>query len=150
VFPNCVSVQREKIPNIFERCIKVDNVITLIDTFTHTLEKDENGIVQPTLLVYHPDGRQIEITIKTILDDKHIEIEPTDELETSSELFIYGQVVDNFLTIDKNYIFTIATAALQEVDKQLQAEKAKTSDIEARLLLLEARVNKLDNNGSSI
>jgi hypothetical protein len=58
--------------------------------------------------------------------------------------------VDNFHTIDKNYIFTIATAALQEVDKQLQAEKAKTSDLEARMLLLESRMNKLDGNGSSI
>jgi len=150
VFPNCISQHREKIPNIFERCIKVDNVITLIDTFTHLLEKGENGIVQPTLLVYHPDGRKIEITIKTILDDKHIEIEPTDELETNGEIFIYGQVIDNFLTIDKNYIFTITTAALQEVDKQLQSEKAKTSSLEARMLLLEARINKLDGNGSSI
>jgi hypothetical protein len=52
--------------------------------------------------------------------------------------------------MDKNYIFTIATAALQEVDKQLQAEKAKTSDLEARMLLLESRMNKLDGNGTAI
>ena len=90
------------------------------------------------------------MSIKSIIDDKHIEIEPTDELETNSEIFIYGQIVDNFHTMDKNYIFTIATAALQEVDKQLQAEKAKTLDLEARMLLLEARMNKLDNNGSVI
>ena len=100
--------------------------------------------------MYHSDNKTIELVIKSIIDDKHIEIEPTDELETNGQLFIYGQIVDNFNTIDKNYIFTIATAALQEVDRQLQAEKRKTATLEARMLLLEARINKLDGNGSLI
>lgn len=106
------------------------------------------NFIQPYL--YHPDGRKIEITIKNILDEKHLEIEPTDELETSCELFIFGQIVNNFNTIDKNYIFTIATAALQETDRQPQAEKAKTAILEARMLLLESRMNKIDNHGSVI
>jgi hypothetical protein len=111
-----------------------------------------DGVIYKTLLVYHPDGKKVELTIKFIIDDKHIEIlvEPTDELETNGQLFIYGRIVNNFHTIDKNYIFTIATAALQEVDKQLQAEKARNASLEARMLLLELRMNKLDNNGSSI
>ena len=100
--------------------------------------------------MYHSDNKTIELVIKSIIDDKHIEIETTDELETNGQLFIYGQIVDNFNTIDKNYIFTIATAALQEVDRQLQAEKRKTATLEARMLLLEARINKLDGNGSLI
>jgi len=150
VFPNCVSIQKEKIPNIYENCIKVDNVITLSNKITHMLEKDENGMLYKTLLVYHSDNKTIELVIKSIIDDKHIEIEPTDELGTNGQLFIYGQIVDNFNTIDKNYIFTIATAALQEVDRQLQAEKRKTATLEARMLLLEARINKLDGNGSLI
>ena len=150
VFPNASSIQREKIPNIYELGIKVENVITLNDKSTALLEKDVDGVIYKTLLVYHKDNKKIELSIKSIIDDKHIEIEPTDELETNGELFIYGQIVDNFHTMDKNYIFTIATAALQEVDKQLQAEKAKTSDLEARMLLLESRMNKLDGNGTAI
>ena len=93
------------------------------------------------LLVYHPDGLKIELTIKSITDDKHIVIESTDELDVNCELFIFGQVVDNFHTIDKNYIFTIATAALQEVDRQLQAEKVKNVDMLARIEAIESKQN---------
>jgi len=80
VFPNCVSIQKEKNPNIYENGIKVEHVITLTDKFTHMLEKDEDGVIYKTLLVYHSDGKKNEITIKNIIDEKHIEIEPTDEL----------------------------------------------------------------------
>ena len=52
--------------------------------------------------MYHPDGLKIEVTIKNVLDDKRLEIEPTDEIESSCELFIYGQIVNDFHTIDKN------------------------------------------------
>ena len=93
------------------------------------------------MLVYHPDGRKIEFTIKTIIDDKRIEIEPTEELDTDCELFIYGNIVDNFNVIDKNYIFTIATAALQEVDRQLQAEKVKNVDMLSRIEAIESKQN---------
>ena len=58
-----------------------------------------------------------------------------------SKIGVYGQVVDDFLSIDKNYIWTIATSALQEVDRQLQAEKAKNQALEARLLAVEEKLN---------
>ena len=54
-----------------------------------------------------------------------------------SKIGVYGQVVDDFLSIDKNYIWTIATSALQEVDRQLQAEKNKVASLEARISALE-------------
>jgi hypothetical protein len=132
-FPNASSIQREKIPNIYELGTKAGNVITLTNKSTDLLEKDAEGVIYKTLLVYHPDGLKIELTIKSITDDKHIVIESTDELDVNCELFIFGQVVDNFHTIDKNYIFTIATAALQEVDRQLQEEKTKTASLESKL-----------------
>ena len=56
----------------------------------------------------------------------------------------YGQVVDDFLSIDKNYIWTIATSALQEVDRQLQAERARNDDLQVRLQALEARIEALE------
>jgi hypothetical protein len=50
---------------------------------------------------------------------------------------LVGKEVDDFHGIDKDAIFTVATAALQEVDRQLQAEKARNDDLEARILALE-------------
>ena len=60
--------------------------------------------------------------------------------------FGYGEVVDDFLSIDKNYIWTIATSALQEVDRQLQAERARNDELQVRLQALEARIEALEKN----
>ena len=57
-------------------------------------------------------------------------------------MFVYGREVDDFHTLNKDAIFTVATAALQEVDKELQAEKSLRQLLEARLSDLE---NKLIN-----
>ena len=57
-----------------------------------------------------------------------------------NSILVRGEKVDDFLSIKKNYLWTIATSALQEVDRQLQAEKAKVASLEARILALEKNV----------
>ena len=54
-----------------------------------------------------------------------------------SEVELYGSVVDDFHYISKDKIFTIAYAALQQVDKTQQALLATVAALEARLALLE-------------
>jgi hypothetical protein len=50
---------------------------------------------------------------------------------------LVGKEVDDFHGIDKDAIFTVATAALQEVDRQLQTEKARTYELQQKVELLE-------------
>jgi hypothetical protein len=52
---------------------------------------------------------------------------------------VYGQQVQDFVMLQKEAIFTIATSALQEVDRQLQAEKDKVASLEARISALEKK-----------
>ena len=72
------------------------------------------------------------------IDDEGYAIEGT-------KVFVIGQEVNDLLMIDKMKIFTITTAALQEVDRQLQAEKAKTATLEATVADLLARVTALES-----
>jgi hypothetical protein len=53
---------------------------------------------------------------------------------------VYGEEINDFHHLNKDAIWTIATAALQEVDRQLQAEKEKVKSLEERLAALEAIV----------
>jgi hypothetical protein len=50
---------------------------------------------------------------------------------------LVGKEVNDFHGIDKDAIFTVATAALQEVDRQLQAEKTKTYELQQKVEILE-------------
>jgi hypothetical protein len=54
-----------------------------------------------------------------------------------SEIFVWGQKVNDFHHLNKDYLWTIGTAALQEVDRQLQAEKARTYELQKKVELLE-------------
>jgi hypothetical protein len=62
-----------------------------------------------------------------------------------TQLFIYGQEVDDFVFLKKDAIWTVATAALQEVDRQLQAEKEKVATLESQLTSVLARLDALES-----
>ena len=64
-------------------------------------------------------------------------VDETGNVVAGNQLFIYGQEVDDFIYITKDAIWTVATSALQEVDRQLQAEKTRNDELEARILALE-------------
>jgi hemerythrin-like domain-containing protein len=64
-------------------------------------------------------------TIEKVIDDKTFTVTELFENNDCDDLslFLYGQEVNDFLTINKDSIFTIATSALQQVDKELQETK---------------------------
>jgi len=85
---------------------------------------------------------------EALTDDERVGFTKEDDTYTKtitknvgSKIGVYGQVVNDFLSIDKNYIWTVATSALQEVDRQLQAERARNDALEARLVALEEKIN---------
>ena len=53
--------------------------------------------------------------------------------------------VDNFLKLNKDTIWTVSTAALQEVDRQQQADKARITELESQLTAVLARLDALEN-----
>jgi hypothetical protein len=55
-----------------------------------------------------------------------------------TQVFVYGQQVSDFNVLDKNAIFTVAVAALQEVDRELQETKAENVLLKSRLSVIEA------------
>ena len=57
--------------------------------------------------------------------------------------FLYGQYVDDFHKIDTEHIHNIATAALQEVDRQQQADKARITELEATVTNQQSLINDI-------
>lgn len=62
---------------------------------------------------------------------------------TSDSLFIYGHSVDDFLQIDYDPIRNLTTAALQEVDRQQQADKARIAELEATVAAQQSLINDI-------
>jgi hypothetical protein len=153
VFPEGVKMTTEYIPNIYELAsVNTSNVLTLAKFDTSNLES--NATVLRVI-----DNKDIEhlINIDEIIDTHNIRVkedltewtgcldETTGKVVAGNKLFVYGQQVSDFLRLKKDSIWTIATAALQEVDRQLQADKLRITEIDKQFTSVHTRLDTLEN-----
>jgi hypothetical protein len=157
-----------EIPNIYRFCnITNDTILSFFDydnSFdlsyngknynfsdgsgnTSVFEKDLSGNIC-AIIFKSKNGVSLERKVINIIDENTFEIDcsfnETEILEDNT-IFAYGQKVVNFNKLKKEAIFTVATAALQEVDRQLQAEKVKTATLETQITDILARLDALEN-----
>ena len=62
-----------------------------------------------------------------------------------SNIFVYGQTVGDFHVLNKDMVFATGIAALQEVDRQQQADKERIATLESQVAALLTRVGALEN-----
>jgi uncharacterized protein YaiE (UPF0345 family) len=61
-------------------------------------------------------------------------------LENNGEYFLYGQEVDDFHYLDKSYVYTVATSALQDIDRIVQAQQAQINAQQAQINAILAKI----------
>jgi hypothetical protein len=66
-----------------------------------------------------------------------------DVVITEPTLFVYGQYVNDLHILEHDTIYTVATAALQEVDRQQQADKARIAELEAKVSEQQSLINEI-------
>ena len=139
VLPDAVSITNAVIPNI-----QIEASVKKIDEkkFEFTLKEPYVVTVGSKLELKGPKLGHKEVEVISVTDDTTFTgtTEDFNIEKVGDRVIVYGEYVDDFHNLDKNAIFTVATAALQEVDRQLQAEKEKVKSLEERLAALEAIV----------
>jgi len=153
VLPYSTQLRPEVLPNIYELAnVSQSNVITFTNFNTSNLESNATTLIRTKGI----DGEDHDIHLAEVIDEHTIRVEEdltewigsvdeTGNVATGNQLFIYGQEVDDFVYLKKEAIWTVATSALQEVDRQLQAEKAKVATLETQLASVLARLDALEN-----
>jgi hypothetical protein len=94
----------------------------------------------------------------SILDTKNflIDISGSKFLDASGNCIIqdinllYGQEVDDFHYLDKNAIFTVVTAAVQDIDRKQVLDEAKIAALESKNATLEAQVASLQSQMAAV
>jgi hypothetical protein len=171
--PYSVKIEREYVPNIYELAdISNGNIVltkNTTDAFTKVPELDASGnamqdasgntiyrLKNKTLKCMTLLEADFEVTIKEIVDENRFTIKESLTLEQTThvdisgnplknKLFVLGEVVDDFHVLNKEAIWTISTAALQEIDRSVQAEETSTQTMEAQIAALLADVEALEN-----
>jgi hypothetical protein len=100
--------------------------------------------------LYDQSNNEITCKTTTILDKRSFLMDVTGSkmvdgsgnviLETDGGYFLHGQEVDDFHNLDKNAIFTVVTAAVQDIDRIVQAQAAKIIELENKNATLESQV----------
>ena len=168
VLPNSCSIGTNNVPNVFSYADISGNRLILESGTFENLEldlKDSSGNVYESVVIglEKKTGSIINFTIKEIIDNSSIELSSNLlSLDISSELcvynedtgkhqvFVYGQLVNNFYRLDKNAIWTVAAAALQEVDRQQQSDKVRIAELETEVTTLKTEVSTLKTQMSDL
>jgi hypothetical protein len=91
----------------------------------------------------------VEVITTQIIDDFSflVKVKLNDKGENTvikeDTYFLYGQYVDDFHKIDTEHIHNIATTALQEVDRQQQADKIRIAELEATVANQQSLINDI-------
>jgi len=83
-----------------------------------------------------------------VIDDKYTYVigmkkDVYDIMITEPTLFVYGQYVYDLHILDHDTIYTVATAALQEVDREQQADKVRIAELEATVARQQSLINDI-------
>ena len=146
VLPYAVTISEGDIPNILR-----NSNVSVIDnnTIELTLESsvEELSLSNTSVInIITDEDKDLKCNVLSFSENNVITIENTGDFSNVTNAFIKGEQVSNFHHLNKDAIWAVSTAALQEVDRQLQTEKAKVSTLETQVANLLARVTALENN----
>ena len=131
----------KEIPNIYKQAnVSEGNILTIDGFDTSSLSNDSEGNLVTKLMLKTSTNKDIEVTIDTILSSNSIRLTEALEEEDingtvdnepfTNEIFVYGQIVDDFRALKKDAIFTVAVAALQEIDRRQTADNQTIVELE--------------------
>jgi hypothetical protein len=114
------------IPNFFE-IIRIENqyTISLDQTTTEYLE------IGTKIQFYDIENNSIHRQVQEIVDEKTFIVTEPFSLDQGT-LFLYGQEVHDYRSIDTDQINTILLSALQETDKTLEKQKNRLENLKMK------------------
>jgi hypothetical protein len=103
-----------------------------------------------TLCLYDYDDAKHEVSIVSVIDGSNVEIseDPT-SFAHEGQVFVYGQKVDDFHTLSKEYINVVTLSAVQELDRALTKVTEEKDELQTKYDALEARVLALEGASST-
>jgi hypothetical protein len=86
------------------------------------------------LCIYDISNAKHEVSIVSVFDGSNIEIseDPT-SFAHEGQVFVYGQKVDDFHTLSKEYINVVTLSAVQELDRALTKVTQEKNDLQTEL-----------------
>jgi hypothetical protein len=140
VLPYSTTLQTKAVPDIYDIADVCGTRLTLRN-------KDVSG--GDANVHYITDDFQEKRYWTTFVDSRTLDVSmDVSDSFPGDKVYVYGRVVDDFHVLDKNAIFTVGIAALQEVDRQVQRQQQTIYQLTDQLADLTARLTQLEANNT--
>jgi hypothetical protein len=139
VIPEAVNIQMSYIPNIMLLANYNNNIITFSLQPNYVIKYNDK------IKCYDKNNKEIFVVVEEIINVLTFRIKELDNIYTDASIFVYGSEVEDFHTLDKNYIFTLNVCATQELNRRIEAQNAIIINHEKRINELKAKVSFLLN-----
>ena len=139
IIPEAINIENGYIPNIYTNCTFTSNIIYLENANNYDILLNDNlQIIANEKTDYY---KIINITNSNIEFDREINNYSYNNCY-SSNCFIYGKEVNDFHTLNKDYIFTLNVCATQDLYKIIQQQQEQINKLEIQINDI---YNKLNN-----
>jgi hypothetical protein len=172
IIPKAVSIIKEFVPSFYTLCqiatTDVSNIVLVtspIDLSWNALHdasgnafvdadgnacSDASGNKVFKIKLYDQSNNEITCKTTDVLDKRSFLVDITNTKLSVGEYFLYGQEVDDFHTLDKNAIFTVVTAAVQDIDRKQLLDEAKIAALEGEVSSLKSENASLQSQLSAL
>jgi hypothetical protein len=128
IIPCAITIRTDYIPNIMLLADFNDCIITLPSQPTKVIIKQNDKIK-----CYNETDEIVYIIVEEVINDLTFKIKPLDIPYNDNKIFVYGTEVDDFHTLNKDYIFTLNVCATQELHRRMEAQEERIKELETKL-----------------
>jgi len=127
VIPDATSVQKSYIPNIMLLADYDNNIITFSSQPNYIIKNNDK------IKCYDKDNKEVYVEVEEVIDDRKIKIKELETAYIDNKIFVYGNQVDDFHTLDKSYIFTLNVCATQELHRKIVSQEERIKELEEKV-----------------
>jgi hypothetical protein len=127
VIPEATSLQKSYIPNIMLLADYDNHIITLPSQPNYIIKQNDK------IKCYDKDDKEVFMEVEEVIDELTFRIKELETEYTDNKIFIHGTEIDDFHTLDKNYIFTLNVCATQELHRKIKSQEARIKELETKM-----------------
>jgi hypothetical protein len=127
VIPEATNIQKSYIPNIMLLADYDNHIVTLPSQPNYIIKQNDK------IKCYDKDDKEVFIEVEEVIDELTFKIKELETKYTDNKIFIHGTEIDDFHTLDKNYIFTLNVCATQELHRKIKSQEARIKELETKI-----------------
>ena len=143
VLPNATQSMDSFIPNIYQ---SAESVTLNDETYTIVVSDIKDLVTGDIVQITYDSAKMISVTLESVDQDTNsIDFILNDEdkhinLHESNNVFIFGKMVNDFLSVDYDHVMCLNISATQELHKQIVEKDAEIQALTDRLAAIETHL----------